>query len=98
MFPCVFLPPSPFLPLPLFSFDLLSYSGKLQIPACVSIHVSCFLENCLTHTHAHTHTQTVFLKTMTCFHTFANLKDSGTVDGVPVVPTDFSPETEVSGS
>ena len=50
-----------------------------------------------THTHTHTHTH-VFLKTITCIHTFDNLRISGTIDNVPVVPTDFSPETEVSRS
>ena len=45
--------------------------------------------------HKHTH---VFLKTITCIHTFDNLRISGTIDNVPVVPTDFSPETEVSRS
>ena len=51
--------------------------------------------------HKHTHTPThtlVFLKTITCIHTFDNLRISGTIDNVPVVPTDFSPETEVSRS
>ena len=49
----------------------------------------------VSYTHTHTH---VFLKTITCIHTFDNLRISGTIDNVPVVPTDFSPETEVSRS
>ena len=41
------------------------------------------------------HTHTVFLKTMKCVHTFANVKNSGTIDSAPFVPIDFLPETEV---
>ena len=50
-----------------------------------------------THTHTHTHTH-VFLKTITCIHPFDNLRISGMIGNVPVVPTGFSPETEVSRS
>ena len=35
---------------------------------------------------------------MICIHTFANLKKFGTIDSVPLVPPDFSSETEVPSS